>query len=518
MNSKSSVPICTRVVLLHAAFGVALAVGACGSKGEQPASGGGPETGLDGSTASRDGASPAQVCDEPIPWTIPTTQHVVGDGTAASCTADALNQAVTLGGYATFNCGDAPVSIAISTAIQVASQTVVDGKGKVTLDGGGRSQIFIVKDKLSVRNLRFINGKAPASTDADGIGGAVAGGWRSSVEVIGCTFEDNTAGRGGGAVAVWTGSSLTVVRSQFRRNHSWYGGAIYSLWSPLRVVNSELSDNATLDDHNGGAIGTDGAYDPAYRTDTVGGTVEICGTRIQNNQSKGAGGGAFLWVYPPDKVILDRSTIEGNTVGKDAGGGAFGGGMRISNGEIVVKATSFLSNSADSHGGGLYLDCAPTCTITNSTFYSNHTSGYGGAIFGDKLRVDNVTFAGNTADGHGGALFGGSDWVLRNSVFVDNKAGNPWGQANSCSATGTGDHVVQWLSASSSAGSDPCISDVIAADPKLAAPADNGGPTFTMLPGAGSAVLQAGVNCEASDQRGQPRDTAVCDLGAAEVP
>jgi len=59
---------------------------------------------------------------------------------------------------------------------------------------------------------------------------------------------------------------------------------------------------------------------------------------------------------------------------------------------------------------------------------------------------------------------------------------------------------------------------VIGADPALAEPADNGGPTFTVLPGAGSAALGAGADCEPVDQRGQPRDTARCDLGAVELP
>ncbi len=512
---------------------VVLAAGACGTNGKGSGVGsggtfavgstGGSGASLgSGSTTPSDTSAPTQICDEPTPWTIPTSQLTVGSGTAASCTADALKQAVASGGYVTFNCGDAPVSIAISTAIQVGKETALDGEGKITLDGGGTSQIFVVTSKLSVRNLRFVNGKAAD----DASGGAVSGGWRSNVEVIGCTFEDNNAGTSGGAVAVGTGSSLTVVRSQFRRNHSGYGGAIYNLWSPLHVVNSVFTDNSTFVDSGGGAIGTDGALDPAYRNkqngaDTEGGTVEICGSRFQNNKAYGAGGAAFLWVYPPDKIIIDRCTVEGNTLGKDSGGTglAMGGGMRVSNGEITITATSFLSNTAETHGGGLSLDCAPTCTISNSTFYSNKvTDGFGGAIFGDKLRLNNVTIAKNFASGQGGGLFGGTDWVFRNTVFVDNKAGNPWGQAYSCAATGTGDHVLQWVTDFKGAGSDSCISGVTAADPMLADPADNGGPTFTMLPDAKSPVLAAGANCETSDQRGQARNTAACDLGAVEVP
>jgi predicted outer membrane repeat protein len=502
-----------------------LALGACGTngKGSDVGTGGaGASLGAGGSSTPSDTSPPTQICDEPTPWPLPTSQQTVGSGTAASCTADALKQAVAPGGSVTFDCGDGPVTIAISAPIQVGKETVVDGEGKITLDGGGASQIFVVTSKLSVRNLRFINGKAAK----DASGGAVSGGWRSNVEVIGCTFEDNSAGTSGGAVAVGTGSSLIVVRSQFRRNHSAYGGAIYNLWSPLHVVNSVFTDNSTFIDSGGGAIGSDGALDPAYRNkqngaDTVGGTIELCGSRFQNNQAYGAGGAAFLWVYPPDKIIIDRCTVEGNTLGKDSGGTglSMGGGMRVSNGDITIKATSFLSNTAETHGGGLWLDCAPTCTISNSTFFSNKvTDGFGGAIYGDKLRLSNVTIAKNFASGQGGALFGGSDWVFKNTVFFDNKAGNPWGQAYSCSATGKGDHVLQWSSDAKGAGSDSCISGVTAADPMLADPADNGGPTFTMLPDANSPVLAAGTDCEATDQRGQPRNTAVCDLGAVEVP
>ena len=510
-----------RIAGLQACFAAAVLVfGACGTNGKGSGTSGTGAT--SGGTTPSDTSAPTQICDEPTPWTLPTAQQTVGSGTAASCTADALKQAVASGGSVTFNCGDGPLSIAIPAAIQVGKETAVDGGGTITLDGGGTSQIFVVTSKLSVRNLRFINGKAAK----DASGGAVSGGWRSNVEVIGCTFEDNSAGTSGGAVAVGTGSSLTVVRSQFRRNHSAYGGAIYNLWSPLHVVNSVFTDNSTFVDSGGGAIGSDGALDPAYRNkqngaDTVGGTVELCGSRFQNNKAYGAGGAAFLWVYPPDKIVIDRCTVEGNTLGKDSGGTglSMGGGMRVSNGDITIKASSFLSNTAETHGGALSLDCAPTCTISNSTFYSNQvTDGFGGAIFGDKLRLSNVTIAKNFASSQGGGLFGGSDCVFRNMVFVDNKAGNPWGQAYSCSAQGTGDHVLQWVTALQGAGSDSCIAGVTAADPMLADPADNGGPTFTMLPGVNSPVLAAGADCEASDQRGQPRDTAACDLGAVEVP
>lgn len=458
-----------------------------------------------------------EICEAPKPRSTPDTAGVVGNGTEESCHEGALIEAVSHGGYVLFDCGEEPVTIKVSSEIAINKETIIDGEGKVTLDGGGASRIFFVSSILSVRNLLFVNCAAKGDEES---GGAISGGWRSTVEVIGCTFIDNAADNAGGAVSVGTGSSLTVTESRFIRNTSRYGGAIYSLWSPLHIVNSEFIDNSAYVDAGGGAIGTDGALDPEYReNETVGGTIEICGSVFRNNTAWGAGGAAFIWAYPPDKIIIDRCTIENNTLYKNSDGLAMGGGMRVSNGEITFKHVSFISNSAETHGGGVYLDCEPTCTITNSTFYSNKvTDGFGGAIFGDKLRINNVTFAENFANGHGGALFGGENLVLRNSIFVDNSAGNPWGQAYSCYATGTGENVLQWVTDFSGSGSDLCIPEVIEANPKLADPADNGGFTFTMMPEADSPVLQAGNGCEQTDQRGQPRSESVCDLGAVELP
>jgi hypothetical protein len=424
-----------------------------------------------------------------------------------------LNTAATAGGAITFNCGSAPVTIAITAAITVNKATVLDGAGLVTLDGGGNNQIFLVasNSSLSVRNLTFINGKAPAVSDATGIGGAVLGNWRSQIEVIGCTFKNNTAGRGGGAIGVWTGSSLTIVSSRFSGNSSWYGGAVYSLYSPLQVINCEFTNNSTVLQSgygDGGAIGTDGATTDGT-TVANNGTIRICGTQISNNQGNGSGGGAYLWMYPPDQTIIDRSTIESNNVVKNADSqGAIGGAMRISNGAITIKDSSFLSNTSIGNGGGLYLDCTPSCTLTNSTFYANkNTAGWGGAIFSGtstgQISMDNVTFASNNQQNtSGNATFGSATWVINNSIFYN----------DGCATKGTGAHVLE------SGSTSTCISGAISGNPQLGAPADNGGPTYTMLPGAGSAALQAGANCEATDQRGQPRNTATCDVGSVEVP
>ncbi len=51
--------------------------------------------------------------------------------------------------------------------------------------------------------------------------------------------------------------------------------------------------------------------------------------------------------------------------------------------------------------------------------------------------------------------------------------------------------------------------------PAARAVEDNGGPTETMMPGAGSPAIGKGTGCPATDQRGDPRGAA-CTLGAVE--
>jgi predicted outer membrane repeat protein len=463
-------------------------------------------------------------CEKPTALPLPAKRSVVGLGTTATCTESALRSAMAGGGYVTFDCGGGEVTIPVTQEIRTTTTTVVDGAGKITLKGGGHNRILLAANgtTLSVRNLRFVNGAAAQVEDRGaGAGGAVSGIYKTHIEVIGSVFENNSAGFGGGAVYVGTDGVLSIDRSVFTGNSSWYGGAVYSLLSPLTVVNSTFTDNKTLASGgagDGGAIGTDGAA--PLNPDRTGGQIRLCGsTFTRNTAAHGSGGGVYLWAYAGDRIVVDRSTFKDNVID------GIGGGARISvgptdwgkTGSITVTGTSVLSNTSTGNGGGLYLDCAPTCTIENSTLYGNTSKAYGGAIFGaaGTHHDTNVTFAENHANGHGGALFGGS-FVLDDTVFVGNSAGNPWGQAMTCASTGTGSHVIQWGTTSRDSSTN-CIPQVTAADPRLRKPADNGGPTLTMMPAQGSPVLKAGSGCAARDQRGVVRQASVCDLGAVQL-
>jgi len=61
---------------------------------------------------------------------------VVGSGTSASCTGDAVVAAVAKGGVITFNCGPDPVTITLTATAKIVNNT----GPKIVIDGGGKEK------------------------------------------------------------------------------------------------------------------------------------------------------------------------------------------------------------------------------------------------------------------------------------------------------------------------------------------------------------------------------------------
>ncbi|HET9953198.1 MAG TPA: hypothetical protein VFQ61_01775 [Polyangiaceae bacterium] len=286
----------------------------------------------------------------------PTT--VVGSGLAASCTFAELESAVTRGGIVTFDCGPAPVTIAVTSTLRPPTNknTVIDGGRKVTLDGRQAVQImnftspdFRANDNgLTLQHIRLINGKqtpteaiptAPAPCSQgwnDGEGGAiyVRDGFLTIIDSI---FENNQAAplgpdTGGGAIYVLgSKGGLTIVGSTFRNNSASNAGAVGSLFAELNIYDSLFTGNVALGHDannndpktcsainngqnevgsggNGGAIYSDG--------NSV--NVTLCGDVIRDNAAgtKAFGGGLFFTSNDMGGTLtIKDSTLSGNTGG-----------------------------------------------------------------------------------------------------------------------------------------------------------------------------------------------------------
>ncbi len=502
--------------------------------------------------------APAATCTPPVspPDTSqPTT--VVGAG-AGTCSENALAAAVAKGGVITFDCGDdATLSITQTLDLRTDVDTTIDGGGKVTLDGGGTTQIMSFNHGdfrknttlLTLMNITLAHGKAHGTTKYasapapcsqgyyDGYGGAlfVRDG---EVAIFDSVFDGNAAESlgpdvGGGAIALHGVLKATVVGSRFVNGSASNGGAIESLNSELDVYNSTFDGNvatgngansndaskcsvvATNGQHqvgsggNGGAIAIDGGSD---------GTHTFCGDTFTNNK---AGDGALAGAIgrTPDNAkqttVVDRCLFKGNQAPK-GGGGAF----YFHNSDLQVKATTFEANVAK--GCGAIQADGTTLDFINDTFQGNTTNvsgAVGGAIclFGGDGSLLNVTFANNKVDGFGAAIFGNPTLTIDNSLFANNTGNNP-GAPMQCQVTATGNNNLQFPKTHTNGGADDaaCVNGITFSDPMLAAIGDNGGPTPTMLVKAGSPALGLGQSCPATDQRGTDRPANGCTAGAAE--
>lgn len=306
--------------------------------------------------------------------------HVIGTGTPASCTVDALAAAVRSGGITTFNCGPEPLTITLDRTLVACNtntcahpwqggtkvdKTVVDGGGLVTLSGDGKRGIFyantceesfgwisgrcdlettplVVFQNIGLQDGNATNGPASYSgVGGGGGGGAIAmrGGQFKAVNV---TFNANrcmTLGSDGGGGAVrLTGQTATsfIVNSTFTNNTCANGGATSGLGASIHIFNSLL--------HNNKATGT-GA-----------------------SSGQGGNGGALYGDGNTYSYVIDGTVISGNFA-DEGGPGIF----YVSNdrtGTLTIRDSQIIDNSGENFYTAPYRDIfylGGGLTVTGST-------------------------------------------------------------------------------------------------------------------------------------------------------
>jgi len=175
---------------------------------------------------------------------------VVGDGTPASCTKDAIQYELWAalavgGGRVFFNCGPGPVTIPIDSGssgqpLTFFDNTTIDGGGRVTLQAQLDNEASLEVNRnasVLLKNLTFVRGH----TQSPGIDN------KGNLTVWGCTFS-NFAGP-----AIFSQGSLTVVQSTFSNNVSAVGSSSVFIQSGTGSVRDSTFSNSSIDS-SGGAI------------------------------------------------------------------------------------------------------------------------------------------------------------------------------------------------------------------------------------------------------------------------
>jgi hypothetical protein len=298
--------------------------------------------------------------------------HVIGNGTPASCTSAAVVRAVAKGGVITFNCGPNPVTITMKATAKVVNtshRVVLDGGNRVTLSGGGKHQILYMNtcDKkqiwttddcfnqqwpqLIVQNLTFEDGySAVQQTATSFYGGGAIYAEGGQFKVVNSKFIANRCFRtgpdlGGAAIralAEWRNRPVYITSDTFRGGVCSNGGALSSIDVNWDVFNSLMINNRAVGfGANPAQAGTPGGGSGgAIYTDGDNYNVLIEGTVIRGNNAREGGGGIFFVVDNNHGTLtIKNSTLHNNPSGEFFTAGFPGIFFHSSGSPIVTGST-----------------------------------------------------------------------------------------------------------------------------------------------------------------------------------
>ncbi len=213
------------------------------------------------------------------------------------------------------------------------------------------------------------------------------------------------------AGCLWIRNNLTTINNCFFAFCLSDYGSVIDSTAKLIISESVFYKNYAYE--CGGAIYT---------------TNELIISNTNFNDNNATNGGA---IYGVDKIKINNCLFECNNVTKD-------GGAIYACDELIINHTLFEDNNAKDEGGAIYArypyDGYKSLNLTNSIFYWNYASNYGGAVYLDcfknngdfengaaKSYIKNTTFDFNGAD-YGGAIFNFQQSEIIDSAFTRNYA------------------------------------------------------------------------------------------------
>ncbi len=211
------------------------------------------------------------------------------------------------GGPFTFDC-NGPTTVEPEADIVIDNDTILDGEGSLTVDGGAplTETVFSVPKGVNaeLRGLTVTRGFDVGITN------------EGTLTIQDCVItenrsEDYSADDSGGGI--FNAGEMTIVDSTVSRNYAGHGrgGGIFNAQSAtLELVNSTISDNGA--DGDGGGLYGGGIFN--------GGEMTILNSTVSGNTAFDAvfGGGLGGGIANAGSMSLSNSTVSGNSA--DLGG------------------------------------------------------------------------------------------------------------------------------------------------------------------------------------------------------
>jgi len=245
-------------------------------------------------------------------------------------------------------------------------------------------------------------------------GGSIYIGPGAKVGISNCSFASNWADDDGGAL--YCLSDLDINKCSFGGNKADYdgdedggnGGAIYARGITVTMADCSFASNQAV--YGGGVCFEDFETEQLENCHFFGNTAE-------------SGGGLTL--------IDGAATITGGSVKNNTATGAYissyGGGIDCVSTELEIRDCEISVNSAEGDpgfGGGISLDGGPLPHLVSNCLLTNNSADTGGAISctyseGLAIEIESSTFYSNSANSYGGGVFVDydSNSTIINSIF-----------------------------------------------------------------------------------------------------
>lgn len=403
-------------------------------------------------------------------------------------------------------------AIALAGGIPLPKGITIDGGGTVTITRGtvGAFAQFTIQPDVPDQDYTFTNitlagipgGQGTAISASDG--GAPVNAPRD-ISLSGVTVRDQTAPFGPAFSALDVGGDILITDSVIENNTATTG--------------------------DGGAV----------NLDSVQGSITITDTVLRGNSATAGNGGALAVLDGPDVVIQDSEFLTNSSSGD-------GGAIHVADttNSVSIGRTTFQSNQAQGSGGGIYVDQVDldsSLTVDSSTFSADSTGEFGAALAIGTV-IGEVTVINSTLDEQGTADFAlmtdlvagelsivystviGGIYVKTNSGITE-VASTIVVEAGGVTILVDADNAVGVLSSVLSSPLSFSMADLggnqFGVFPKLGPLQDNGGPTVTRMPLAGSPAIDRGLpggTPPTFDQRGTGFSRVIggrVDVGAVET-
>ncbi len=472
---------------------------------------------------------------------------VVGDGTAQSCTEEAIRKAIETADTILCNCGASPPTIQIQREIVLSKDLVFDG-GSITFDGGSKTRTFRKEPAANqaaglsfiIQNCSFTNGLG------DSLGGAIYNRTFGTFTAINVSFSNNrcavleTPDWGGGAVYSLLQREVIFSNCTFTNNSGANGGAIGGIGNSMTIINCSFENNRATGKGGGADVGPTGKggiggaiYIDNVNINGINAYLRIAGSSFKGNRSNDHAGALFTYFIAGSgsSALIDRCLFSNNAEQVTKAGAIY-----HQNGTLLLANSTFTGNRTPTQGAGLWTHGAQSI-ITNSTFHDNAVTkenGLGGAycLSQGSSQITHCTFANNSSTHFAAAIMNSGTLTIVNTLFYNNTLDytatnhNAWAGVtiNKGSTLSDGSGNMQWpisyQSPNNTMVTDEWLNEnpnVMQDDAQLQSLADNGGPTLTMALPSGSPAINKGVTNPAIpiDQRGESRDASP-DIGAFE--